>query len=137
MYPTSIFKPLNYRLSMEGVIMEITNETVRLICDLEYLIGSECYNPNSYDGWTGLEGCSYRYPVYIYPDRQAVEPLKIRGNIRCRIPELSSDLIPTMKYKFGSNHLFVGNGIVKILSELEQRYGLDFSELEEKRKEFE
>ena len=131
----TLLKPLNYRLANEGDTMEVTNATVKLICDLEYLIGSECYNPNAYDGWTGVEGCSYRYPVYIYPNRQADDPVKVRGNVRCRIPDLSSELIPTMKYKFGTNHLFIGNGIVKILSELEKRYGLDFSELEEKRQE--
>jgi hypothetical protein len=38
-----------------------------------------------------------------------------------------------MKYKFGSNHLFVGEGIRKILEELESRYGLDFNKLEKQK----
>lgn len=40
--------------------MKLDKNTAKLICELEYLIGDECYNPNSYDGWTGDEGCSYR-----------------------------------------------------------------------------
>ena len=36
-----------------------------------------------------------------------------------------------MKYVFGSNHLFIGEGIYNILNELEKRYGLDFDKMEE------
>lgn len=37
-----------------------------LIAKLEYEVGRECYNPNSYDGYTGVEGLGYRYPVKVY-----------------------------------------------------------------------
>ena len=30
--------------------MKLTKKTIQLICDLERLIGEECYNPNSFDG---------------------------------------------------------------------------------------
>ena len=33
--------------------MKITPEIAALIAQLEYEIGRECYNPNSYDGYTG------------------------------------------------------------------------------------
>lgn len=35
-----------------------------------------------------------------------------------------------MKYVFGANHLYVGDGIVEILNYLEETYNLDFNELE-------
>lgn len=34
-----------------------------------------------------------------------------------------------MRYKFGSNNLFIGNAIVKVLERLEQKYGMKFDEL--------
>ena len=30
--------------------MKLNKETTQLICDLERIIGNECYNPNSYYG---------------------------------------------------------------------------------------
>jgi hypothetical protein len=113
--------------------MKLDKETAKLICELEYLIGNECYNPNSYDGWTGDEGREFRYPVHILANKEDTELTKVRGNIADRIPNVSSDAIGTMKYKFGSNHLFVGEGIRKILEELESRYGLDFNKLEKQK----
>jgi hypothetical protein len=38
-----------------------------------------------------------------------------------------------MKYVFGSNHLYIGSGIVETLRYLERVYNLDFNKLEEKR----
>lgn len=105
----------------------------KLICDLEYLIGRECYNPNSYDGWTGDEGCSYRYKIYLYPDKDSAEPIETKMRINDRVTAITPYAVSTMKYKFGSNHLFIGEGIKKILEELEKRYDLDFNELENKR----
>ncbi len=34
-----------------------------LIGVLEYKSGSQTYNPNSYNGWTGEEGRGFKYPV--------------------------------------------------------------------------
>lgn len=48
--------------------MKVTPEIAALIAQLEYEIGRECYNPNSYDGYTGVEGAAFRYPVTIYQD---------------------------------------------------------------------
>ena len=50
---------------------------------------------------------------------------------RYMISEISPSEIHTMKYVFGSNHLFIGKGIYNILNTLERRYGLDFNEMEE------
>lgn len=34
-----------------------------------------------------------------------------------------------MRYRFGSNNLYIGNAVTKILERLEKKYGLDFNEL--------
>lgn len=40
--------------------MKNTQNIATLIAQLEYEVGRECYNPNSYDGYTGIEGLGYR-----------------------------------------------------------------------------
>ena len=114
--------------------MKLDKKMAKLICELEYCIGNECYNPNSYDGWTGTEGCEFRYPVNIRVQKDDGELTKIWGNIGERFPSIGPEAIATMKYRFGSNHLFVGLGIKELLEELEKRYDLDFNELEKQRK---
>ena len=34
-----------------------------------------------------------------------------------------------MRYKFGSNNLFIGSAVRKVLERLEEKYGIDFDEL--------
>lgn len=113
--------------------MKLDKKMAKLICELEYCIGSECFNPNSYDGWTGEEGAEFRYPVQIRAKKDDEALTKTRGNLAIEYPRIGRDAIGTMKYVFGSNHLFIGNGIKRILEELEARYNLDFNELEEQR----
>lgn len=45
--------------------MIVDKDTARLICKLEYELGSQTYNPHSYNGWTGEEGCGFKYPVKV------------------------------------------------------------------------
>ena len=104
--------------------MKNTQNIATLIAQLEYEVGGECYNTNSYDGYTGIEGLGYRYPVKVYQDENM---RTYRGSIK----SISPSEIHTMKYVFGSNHLFIGKGIYNILNELEKRYGLDFNKMEE------
>lgn len=109
--------------------MVIDNRIADLIFEMEYIIGSECYNPNSYNGYTGEDGCGFRYPVCIYDDDyQGLA--RYKGG---RIYDGDADYIDTMKYIFGSNHLFIGNGLINVLNMLERRYGIDFNELEDER----
>jgi len=112
--------------------MQVDKKVAHLIAELEYLIGSECYNPNSYDGWNDVEGCDYRYPVNIR--KSSGEFAKIRKNINDTAlldpKDITPEAIKYMKYKFGSNELFIGLGLIKVLEYLEQRYGLDFNALE-------
>ena len=103
--------------------MKLTKKTVELICELEKVIGNECYNPNSFDGWTLEEGCAFRYPV-TYNDKDDEE-----HKTRYLITDIDKDRINTMRYRFGSNNLFIGSAIHKVLERLEEKYDLDFNEL--------
>ena len=82
--------------------MKNTQNIASLIAKLEYEVGRECYNPNSYDGYTGIEGLGYRYPVKVYQNENM-------RTYRGSITSISPSEVHTMKYVFGSNHLFIGN----------------------------
>lgn len=103
-----------------------------LLAELEHLIGSECYNPNSYDGWNDVEGCEFRYPVNVR--NLEGDFVKIKTNINSTAllekQDITPDSMKYMKYKFGSNELFIGLGLIYALEYLEKRYGIDFNKLE-------
>lgn len=103
--------------------MKLTNSIVQLITELEYLIGHQCYNPNSYNGYTGDEGCTFRYPV-CYTDRNKTE-----RRTKYKISDADAKSISTMCYKFGSNQLYIGDAIVKVLQHIEDRLEIDLNEL--------
>ena len=52
--------------------MIVDKDTARLICKLEYELGSQTYNPHSYNGWTGEEGCGFKYPVKYCKNKNAL-----------------------------------------------------------------
>lgn len=106
--------------------MKLDKKTSKLVCELEELIGSECYNPNSYDGWNDVEGCDFRYPVYINTTNKDDSETKTWSKAEAVKPEY----VKSLKYKFGSNHLFIGLGLINVLNYLEERYDIDFNELE-------
>lgn len=103
-----------------------------LIGVLEYKIGSQTYNPNSYNGWTGEEGRGFKYPVNYCKSKADLEAHQLTKT-KSRIDHLDPECVGTMKYAFGSNHLYVGEGIVEVLKYLEEIYDIDFNKLEEKR----
>lgn len=107
--------------------MKLKKATINLICELEEIIANECYNPNSFDGWTLEEGCSFRYPV-CYTGKDGVV-YKTKSEIR----DMDKDRVQTMHYRFGSNNIFIGNALVNLLNRLEDKYGLDFDELVKKK----
>ena len=123
--------------------MDMNLDICKLICELEYLVGKECYNPNSYDGWNGIEGREFRYPVWIPLKREdEVKPEKFHCNLNGNTwgiikPEqdFTATAIRQLKYKFGSNELYIGIGLQNILEFLENRYDLDFNQLERNIKE--
>ncbi len=117
--------------------MKLNNKMSSVIADLEQLIGSECYNPNSYDGWNDVDGCEFRYPISIR--KKSGEFVKIRGNINTSAlinkDDITLDSVKYMKYRFGSNELFIGLGLINVLEYLEDRYDLNFNDLEQQRNE--
>lgn len=108
--------------------MKLTKATMQLICDLEYIIGNECYNPNSYNGYTMEEGCEFRYPVH-YENKEG-------GDVKeySKIKNIDKSKLNTIRYAFGSNHLYIGIAIKDVLEALETKYGLDFNELTKTKK---
>ena len=102
--------------------MKLTKKTIKLICELEKIIGNECYNPSSVNGYTGEEGCSFRYPVWYTNKEQ--EDRKCYGLIQ----DVDKDYVSGIKYKFGANQLYIGNAIIKVLERLEEKYDVDFNE---------
>ena len=103
--------------------MEVDKDIAKLICELEYWVGSQCYNPNSLNGYTLEEGLEFRYPVW-YENKEGKD---VKTNYI--IKNLDKSKIDTIRYKFGSNHLYIGEAIVNALEHLERKYGLDFNEL--------
>ena len=109
--------------------MKLNKEMANLVCTLENIIGWQTYNPNSYNGWTGEEGCEYKYPISYCKNQKALEEGQL-SKTRGKISYIDPKCVNTMKYVFGSNHLYIGDGIVGILKYLEHRYSIDFNELE-------
>lgn len=109
--------------------MIVDKDMIKVLMELESKVGKHCYNPNSYNGWTGEEGHSYRYPVHYCKTKKDLEEHKISKD-RNQINYIEPYCIQTVKYKFGSNHLFIGNALVDVLNALEERYDLDFNMLE-------
>ena len=107
--------------------MKLDKNTTELISELEYIIGNECYNPNSYDGYTGEEGKEFRYPVNVRQNNKF-------HKYRYKISSLNPNEVSSIRYHFGSNHLYIGKGLIKVLKFLEDRYDIDFNELESIRK---
>ena len=103
--------------------MKLTKATTDLICELEQIIGNQTYNPNSLNGYTLEEGLEFRYPVW-YEDKDGDDT-----RTSYKIRDIDKSKIGTIRYKFGSNHLYIGEAIVNALEYLERQYGLDFNEL--------
>lgn len=110
--------------------MEMNNEISKLVCKLETIVGNQCYNPNSYNGWTGEEGCAFRYPVYYCQSNEELDQRKLEKT-KDRAYIVDPECIETMKYKFGSNHLYIGDVLVEMLEYLEDIFDLNFNELSE------
>lgn len=107
--------------------MKHTKATTELICKIENIIASECYNYRSTDGRTGQIGKWFRYPVH-YTDKDGIE-----CKTSWTIGDMDKKDIDTMFYHFGSNQLFIGNAIVNVLEYLEKTYNIDFNELTKKK----
>ena len=117
--------------------MELSKDLCKIVAKIECLIGDRCYNPNSYDGWNGESGRNYHYPVtYTLPNQTSGQT---RWGTFRYLDNLSEEeaisFVQTFRYKFGSNHLYIGSAILDVLEFFEDRYGLNFDELEKKAQE--
>ena len=117
--------------------MKINRSIVNLICELEFIIGNHCYNITSHNCRTGDEGCNIRFPLSVLPTTDADEPAKVRAKLtediiynRVWQGQYKESNIRSMTYRFGANHLLIGDAIIEVLEYLENRYNLDFNELE-------
>lgn len=106
--------------------MKLTKKTAKLVCDLEYLIGTKCYQ--TYNWYTGREGENYRYPVWAEINGRAYQ--KFHGNIKEECDTIKANDVKSLRYKIGNNELDIGMGIIDILDFLEERYNINFTELE-------
>ena len=108
--------------------MELDSLTVDLIKELEYIIGKNVYNKTTKNHETGDYGDMIRYPcrmkdlsddkIYIY-----------KGKLYDATPES----ITWAFYEFGANNLNIGDALIEVLEYLEDRYDIDFNELEDVR----
>lgn len=62
--------------------------------------------------------------------KEELNEYKIRGNVYSSHPEIRPKDVSSLKYKIGSTELYIGAGIIDILDFLEERYNIDFVELE-------
>ena len=103
-------------------------KTIELICELERLVGKQCYNPQSYNGYTGEEGCIMRYPVY-YCNKDGED-----CKTKILVKDITKNCIGSIHYKFGANHLYIGDAIVDMLNYIEDKYNIDFNEIVKNKK---
>ncbi|SMX37506.1 hypothetical protein [Maliponia aquimaris] len=101
---------------------KMTAKRAALLAELEYLIGSECYN-GSIQNW-GPNGTQYssgrefRYPLTVVDEGGDKTKYRYKAD--------SSDAIQLSSghYAFGANRLHVVEGLNKVLDYLESNHGL-------------
>ncbi|QXH36556.1 hypothetical protein [Pseudomonas muyukensis] len=116
----------------------------RLLHEIEYEIGSECYNGNIQNfgpggTWEG-EGRDFRYPIRFTNSDGVRE--KYRGELpytKSTSGEMANCILGEERfnsahYAFGANELYILRGIKHALEKLETRFGIDFEELLEREK---
>lgn len=103
--------------------MELDNNVAELICQLEYIMGNQCYNDKT-------NGIPYRYPIRFCETMKDWKEKNWKLTQK-KVYLRNKKCITSMKYQFGANRLYVGDGIFKILELLEKRYGININELEE------
>ncbi|MDD1960092.1 hypothetical protein NP534_08235 [Pseudomonas sp. 39004] len=116
-----------------------TFDFYRLLHEIEFEIGSECYNGNIQNfgpggSWEG-EGRDFRYPVRF--TNAEGEREKYRGKLPFTMSSsgeiayciLGENRFSSAHYAFGANELYIMRGIKHALEKLESRFGIDFDEL--------
>jgi hypothetical protein len=91
----------------------ITKARRALLIEMERIVGSECWNPRA--GWG--EGQRFRYPIHF--------PEKNRWQQTREVTRKVSDArLLRGRYRFGANELRVFHALDRVLSHLEEKYGL-------------
>lgn len=117
----------------------------KLLHQLEYKIGSECYNGNIQNygpggTWEG-EGRDFRYPVtFINSDGKKGKYHSLLPITKSESGNLAYCILGEKRhnsayYAFGANQLYIMRGIKKALELMEKRFNIDFDELLEQEKE--
>lgn len=99
--------------------------TSGLISKLESIIGSQYCNTNIIKG-SKKKNIRCRFPVKYLKN-------KIEYEEKGELEYLSKQQMSSVVYKFGTHRLYIGDGLIGVLEELEIRYDLDFIELEKER----
>ncbi|MCH8544433.1 MAG: hypothetical protein LAT61_12750 [Alcanivorax sp.] len=107
--------------------------------DIEYEIGSECYNGSIQNfgpggEWEG-EGRDFRYPVTFINSEGLKEKYKgVLPFTRTEDGDFCHCLLGKKRYSsafyaFGANQLYILRGVKNALEQIEKRFGIDFDEL--------
>lgn len=101
---------------------KMTAKRAKLLAELEYLIGNECYN-GSIQNWgpNGIQyssGREFRYPLTVVDEDGEKTKYRYKADSSNAI-QLSSGY-----YAFGANRLHVIEGLNKVLDYLESNHGL-------------
>lgn len=101
---------------------KITRKRAKLLADLEYVVGSNCYNGSIQNWGPGgtFEGTGrgFRYPLTLIDD----EGNKIKR--RYRVDDVPPERLITGHYAFGANQLQIVLALEEVLQHLEKNYGL-------------
>ena len=110
--------------------MKLTKEFAEFLCDCEYVVGENChqeFNPITYSY------LDYRYPVRIMMSKCEDKLLETNKNMK-RLKGVAPEKIQDAFYQMGTNQIYIGNALCRIMNMIETRYDLDFNALEEKKK---
>lgn len=102
--------------------MTHSNKRAKLIAELEYIIGNECYN-GSIQNWgsSGIQyqdGRSFRYPLTMLD--QTGQKTKCRTWAKTE----PAETFMSGHYSFGANRLDIMRGLDRVLDFLEEHHGL-------------
>ena len=100
----------------------LTNKRAKLLAELEFIVGSQCYNDNiqnwgphgSYEG----EGRDFRYPLTL------IDETGTKRKRRNKADEDDPSILSTGYYAFGANRLHIIKALDELVSYLEREHGL-------------
>jgi hypothetical protein len=102
---------------------KLSKKRAALLEELEYIVGSECYNGNIQNWGPGGvfegEGRGFRYPLTVTDDAGA------KRKFRYKAMDLTPEMLQRCHYAFGANQLYIIAGLDSVLRHLEENYGLN------------